>query len=511
MTRGPSVALFLDAEVGARLGAWLLEQGADIRLAVTHPAGTQRMGARIAALLDEAGVPRLTYRPDDPEGFVAAVREMGVTFDVLLSTWFGYVLPAAVLGLAGQAAFNTHPSYLPYGRGKHPNVWAIVERTPAGGSVHRMEVGVDAGPVLVRHEVPVAPDDTGARLYRRCVAATEAAFREAWPQICAGALAGTPQAELGQGTYHAARDLAALDRLDLDATMRVGDLLDLLRARTFPPHPGVRFERDGRTYQVRVDIQPFDEGAAVSSGQPDYHGVTPVNDPAMIEAMAHDPSTARLGLDFMRKVNAFNYSYNFTWLGRPIIQYPQDLVALQEIIWSVRPDVIVETGIAHGGSLIFSAGMLELLGGDGHVIGIDIDIRAHNRTAIEAHPLFRRITLLEGSSTAPDIVEEIRARVAGRERVLVILDSNHTHEHVLRELELYAPFVTPDSYLVVFDTIVEEMYEGRAPDRPWGKGDNPWTAVQAFLAGTDRFVLDESIEKRLLITVAPGGYLRCVR
>jgi cephalosporin hydroxylase len=227
--------------------------------------------------------------------------------------------------------------------------------------------------------------------------------------------------------------------------------------------------------------------------------------------MADEEDLRRLTLAWICTTSGFKYTYNFTWLGRPVIQFPQDLVALQEIIWRVRPDLIIETGIAHGGSLIFSASMLELLGGDGQVLGIDIDIREHNRVEIEKHPLSRRITMLQGSAVDEKIAEAVRLFARDRERVLVILDSNHTHEHVLRELELYAPLVTEGSYLIVMDTIIEDMPEDFFPDRPWSRGNNPKTAVWKFLEGTDRFVIDKEVENRLLITVAPDGYLRCVK
>jgi cephalosporin hydroxylase len=193
-------------------------------------------------------------------------------------------------------------------------------------------------------------------------------------------------------------------------------------------------------------------------------------------------------------------------MGRPIIQYPQDMVAMQEIIWRVRPDLIIETGVAHGGSLIFYASMLELIG-HGAVIGIDIDIRAHNRTAIEQHPMMKRIALIEGSSIAPDIVDKARNAANGK-RVLVVLDSNHTHEHVLAELRAYAPLVSVGSYCVVMDTIVEDMPVDAYPDRPWGRGDNPKTAVLEFLKAHPEFQIDEAVEQKLLITMAPGGYLK---
>ncbi|MDW5315315.1 cephalosporin hydroxylase family protein [Rhizobium sp. PL01] len=207
------------------------------------------------------------------------------------------------------------------------------------------------------------------------------------------------------------------------------------------------------------------------------------------------------------------YSYNFSWLGRPIIQYPQDIVAMQQIIWDTQPDLIIETGIAHGGSLIFSAAMLELnaaCGGnpDASVIGIDIDIREHNRTAIEAHPMFRRISMIEGSSIDPAVVEQVRAAAKDKKSVLVCLDSNHTHDHVLAELEAYADLVTVSNYCVVFDTVIEDLPAGSYPDRPWDKGANPKTAVHHWLKSHPEFTIDKSIDEKILISVAPDGYLK---
>lgn len=217
-----------------------------------------------------------------------------------------------------------------------------------------------------------------------------------------------------------------------------------------------------------------------------------------------------LSQQWIADVSRYKYSYNFSWLGRPIIQFPQDIVAMQEIIWHIKPELIIETGIAHGGSLIFYASMLELLGNNGLVVGIDIDIRAHNRREIEAHPLYKRIHLLEGDSTNAAVVDEVYALAAGKSPILVALDSNHTHDHVLQELKLYSPLVTRGSYLVVFDTIIEDFPAGYFHDRPWDKGNNPKTAVTEFLAANDRFILDRDMESKLLITVAPGGYLKCI-
>jgi cephalosporin hydroxylase len=224
--------------------------------------------------------------------------------------------------------------------------------------------------------------------------------------------------------------------------------------------------------------------------------------------MAADTALRDQTTAWINAASAHRYTYNFRWLGAPIIQFPQDIVALQEIIWNVRPELIVETGIARGGSVLFYASMLELLGGDGRVVGVDIDIRDHNRDTIESHPLSRRVELIEGSSTAPEIVDRVAAAAAAAGSVMVVLDSNHTHEHVLRELRAYAPVVTSGSYLVVLDTIVEEMPDDAFPDRPWGRGDNPMTALDTYLNEDSRFEVDTDLDNRLLISVAPRGYLR---
>lgn len=232
---------------------------------------------------------------------------------------------------------------------------------------------------------------------------------------------------------------------------------------------------------------------------------------ANIEKMAHSQNIQDIAFNWVTATAKFKYSYNFSWLGRPIIQFPQDMIAVQEIIWEVKPDLIIETGIAHGGSLIFYASMLELLEGDGQVLGIDIDIREHNRVEIEKHPMFKRITMIEGSSIDEEIIRQVYDFAKNKKQVLVLLDSMHTHDHVLKELQLYSPLVTKESYLVVFDTVIEDMPEDFFPDRPWGKGDNPKTAVWEFLKTNDRFEIDKSIQHKLLITVAPDGYLKCVR
>lgn len=244
---------------------------------------------------------------------------------------------------------------------------------------------------------------------------------------------------------------------------------------------------------------------------------------ARIASMGQSAILREQSLAWINAVAEHRYAYNFAWLGRPIIQFPQDIVAMQELVWSVRPDVIVETGIAHGGSLILSASLLAMLdladaeaAGTTYdprqprrkVVGVDIDIRDHNRAAIEAHPLRHAITMIQGSSVDEAIAEQVRTEVAGKQQVLVVLDSNHTHEHVLRELELYGPLVTPGSYCVVFDTLVEDMPPDSFPDRPWGPGDNPKTAVWAYLEDHPEFEIDRTIPDKLQITVAPDGFLR---
>jgi cephalosporin hydroxylase len=206
-----------------------------------------------------------------------------------------------------------------------------------------------------------------------------------------------------------------------------------------------------------------------------------------------------------------NYVYNFSWMGRPIIQFPEDIMALQEIIMSIQPDVIIETGIAHGGSLIFSSSMLELLGGDRIVIGIDIDIREHNRKEIESHPMAKRIQMIEGSSVDKTIVEQIKVLCKPYKKIMVCLDSNHTHEHVIKELELYSPLVSVGSYLVVLDTFIEDMPENFFSERPWDVGNNPKTAVWEFLKTNESFIVDKSVYNKLLISVAPDGYLKRIK
>lgn len=230
---------------------------------------------------------------------------------------------------------------------------------------------------------------------------------------------------------------------------------------------------------------------------------------AEIAAQGRDENLKGLARDFFNESAKHKYSYHFSWMGRPIIQLPQDMLAMQEIIWRVKPDLIVECGIAHGGSIIYYASLLELQG-HGEVLGIDRDIRPHNREAIESHPMSKRISMIEGSSIDEATIAQVRAIAEGK-KVILVLDSNHTHDHVLAELRAYAPLVAVDSYCVVMDTVVEDMPEDAFPDRPWGKGDNPKTAVWAYLKESSDFEIDQAIHSKLLITVAPDGYLRRVR
>jgi cephalosporin hydroxylase len=230
---------------------------------------------------------------------------------------------------------------------------------------------------------------------------------------------------------------------------------------------------------------------------------------AEISAQGQDEKLKGLARDFFNESAKHKYSYHFSWMGRPIIQLPQDMMAMQEIIWEVKPDLVIECGIAHGGSIIYYASLLELQG-HGDVLGIDLDIRPHNREAIESHPMSKRISMIEGSSIDLSIVEQVRKIAAGK-KVILVLDSNHTHEHVLEELRLYAPLVSVGSYCVVMDTVVEDMPPEFFPDRPWGPGDNPKTAVWAYLEESNSFEIDYQMQNKLLVTVAPDGYLRRVR
>ena len=256
-----------------------------------------------------------------------------------------------------------------------------------------------------------------------------------------------------------------------------------------------------------------------------------------ISHLGADKKLAQRSLEWMCETLPFKYTYNFQWMGRPIIQFPQDIVAMQEVIWQVNPDLIIETGIAHGGSLIFSASMLALreysdaisqgkmldpTHPKSRVLGIDIDIRDHNRTAIEEHPMANRIEMIQGSSTDLSIVSQVQKIAGKHSRILISLDSNHTHDHVLAELEAYAPLTSVGSYCVVFDTVIDDIPRTYMSDRSWGKGNSPKSAVWEYLRilkeegrnASDgqqlAFETDKSIDHKLLITVAPEGYLKRV-
>lgn len=229
-----------------------------------------------------------------------------------------------------------------------------------------------------------------------------------------------------------------------------------------------------------------------------------------VELQGKNEALKKISNQFAEATIRSGYSYNFTWMGRPIIQYPQDMVAMQELIWDIKPDLIIETGIAHGGSIIFYASIMELIG-KGEVLGIDIDIREHNRAEIEKHPMNKRISMIEGSAISEEVIMQVKKYAGGKETVMVCLDSNHTHDHVLEELELYSPFVTVGSYLVAFDTIVEDLPADLYTDRPWSVGDNPKTAVHAFLKNNDQFMINSAIDNKILVSVAPEGYLKRIK
>lgn len=245
-----------------------------------------------------------------------------------------------------------------------------------------------------------------------------------------------------------------------------------------------------------------------------------------LSKIAHDEAFRKLSVAWVSEASKLNYFHNLTWLGRPVIQVPQDTFAIQELVWSIKPDLIIETGIAHGGSLILSASLLALLDyseaveqgltldprkSARRVLGIDIDIRAHNRAAIEAHPMAHLITMIQGSSVDTAVVAQVKAIAAHHHKILIFLDSNHTHEHVLAELKAYAPLTSTGSYCVVWDTGIEDLPEGYVTNRPWGKGNNPKTAVFEYLKSNPDFVIDQSVSDKFMITAAPDGFLKRVK
>ena len=228
-----------------------------------------------------------------------------------------------------------------------------------------------------------------------------------------------------------------------------------------------------------------------------------------LEGIRNDKSLQEKSLEWMLLADKYKYTYNFSWMGRPIIKYPADIIVQQELMWQLKPDLIIETGIAHGGSIIFSASMLKMMGIEGKVIGIDIDIREHNRKLIEDHPMSDIITMIEGSSTDLDIFEEVKSHTKDKKNILVILDSLHTHEHVLKELILYSQLVSLNSFIILPDTFIEFFPKGYYSDnRPWDKGNNPYTALKEFLKNNDKFIIDHEISGKACITETIDGYLK---
>ena len=230
----------------------------------------------------------------------------------------------------------------------------------------------------------------------------------------------------------------------------------------------------------------------------------------IIKKMNNDKEFVKISRKWFDKAYSYEYLYHFTWLGRPIIQFPNDLMVLQELIWETKPDLIIETGIARGGSLIFYASILQLIG-KGKVVGVDVDIRKHNRIEIEKHSMFKRIHMIESSSTEKETIIEISKFTKNKKNIMVVLDSNHTHEHVLKELELYSKFVKKGNYLIVFDTMIDDMPNKMFKNRPWGKENNPKTAVNEFLKKNKNFKMDKENNKKLMITSTPYGFLKCIK
>jgi len=228
-------------------------------------------------------------------------------------------------------------------------------------------------------------------------------------------------------------------------------------------------------------------------------------------ALGADAGTFSKSLDMMVELDKYDYSYLWTWMGVPIIQLPADIMATQEVIWATKPDVIIETGVARGGSVLFMASLLEVIG-KGKVIGVDIDIRAHNRDSIENHPMSKRITLIEGGSVDDNVLAQVRAEIPQGARVMVVLDSDHSRDHVLAECRAYGPMVSPGCYMVVADTVVGHMDKGIAPRKRshhWFKGNEPLSALNDYLAETDRFEVDKALNGKLVLSSSPGGYIRC--
>lgn len=231
-------------------------------------------------------------------------------------------------------------------------------------------------------------------------------------------------------------------------------------------------------------------------------------------ALGSDQAAFAKSLDTLLDLDRYDYSYLWNWMGVPIIQMPADIMATQEVIWQTKPDIIIETGVARGGSVIFMASLLTLLGNAGRVIGVDIDIRAHNRETIETHPMSAHIDLIEGGSADPDVLEQVKALIPPGARVMVVLDSDHSRDHVLAECRAYGPLVTEGCYMVVADTLVGHVPEDRAPQKRsklWFEGNEPLSALNDFLREDDRFEIDPVINGKLVLSSSPGGYCRCIK
>jgi cephalosporin hydroxylase len=227
-------------------------------------------------------------------------------------------------------------------------------------------------------------------------------------------------------------------------------------------------------------------------------------------AMGRDVDVFQQSLKLITALDAYGYSYLWSWMGVPIIQMPADVMATQEVIWATKPDIIIETGVARGGSVLFMASLLEIIG-KGKVIGVDIDIRAHNREAIETHPMSKRVVLLEGGSVDEVTLARVRAEIPDGASVMVVLDSDHSRQHVLAECRAYGPMVTPGCYMVVADTVVGHVTEENAPrkrSKVWFKGDEPLSALQDYMSETNRFEVDEALNGKLVMSSSPGGYVR---
>jgi cephalosporin hydroxylase len=230
-------------------------------------------------------------------------------------------------------------------------------------------------------------------------------------------------------------------------------------------------------------------------------------------ALGADGDAFARSVDALVAVDRHDYAYLWSWWGVPIIQTPADVMATQEVVFAAQPDIIIETGVARGGSVLFMACLLQLLG-KGKVIGVDIDIRAHNRDSIERHPMAGRVVLIEGPSTDPATLAKVREQIPAGASVMVVLDSDHSRDHVLAELRAYGPMVTEGQYLVVADTLLGRLDAAQTPTKRshvWVKGDEPLAALNTYLTETDRFEPDPEINGKLVFSSSPGGYLRCRR